>query len=245
MTACPAAPDYVEQIPYWSGPLPAAGTRHFEIEVEAAAVAVLSAANGRVEVAVARSAADVLFEAEVAPSAPTAPMGWYPNPGCETEIRWWDGSRWTEHTLPKEGARSVSKAESALSTNADDSHTPARRLGDGSVTEPGDFLAATRRARSQAESLGLEFVDLERYQVNAAAASVLPERFARHNQVVAIGWKFNTPVIAVASPDNVVLMDDIGKCVGRGFKAVVACSLQVEAWIERMYRSASAAQQSW
>ena len=28
------------------------------------------------------------------------PAGWYPDPASPTSARWWDGSRWTEHTTP-------------------------------------------------------------------------------------------------------------------------------------------------
>lgn len=30
----------------------------------------------------------------------SVPPGWYPNPENAREIRWWDGSRWTEQTQP-------------------------------------------------------------------------------------------------------------------------------------------------
>jgi uncharacterized RDD family membrane protein YckC len=39
-----------------------------------------------------------------APSAPpppgptAAPANWYPDPGGEKRLRWWDGQRWTDHT---------------------------------------------------------------------------------------------------------------------------------------------------
>ena len=28
------------------------------------------------------------------------PAGWYPDPASPTSARWWDGTRWTEHTTP-------------------------------------------------------------------------------------------------------------------------------------------------
>lgn len=34
-----------------------------------------------------------------APTAPaSAPAGWYPDPSGQARTRWWDGSRWTDHT---------------------------------------------------------------------------------------------------------------------------------------------------
>ena len=29
--------------------------------------------------------------------------GWYPDPLDDTAWRWWDGTRWTEIVLPREG----------------------------------------------------------------------------------------------------------------------------------------------
>ena len=31
------------------------------------------------------------------------PPGWYPNPADPTQLRWWDGSAWTNHTAPMAG----------------------------------------------------------------------------------------------------------------------------------------------
>jgi hypothetical protein len=33
-----------------------------------------------------------------APSGATDPPGWHPDPGGEARLRWWDGTRWTDHT---------------------------------------------------------------------------------------------------------------------------------------------------
>jgi hypothetical protein len=29
---------------------------------------------------------------------PVAPPGWHPDPSGQNVLRWWDGTRWTEHT---------------------------------------------------------------------------------------------------------------------------------------------------
>ncbi len=90
-------------------------------------------------------------------------------------------------------------------------------------------------ARALAREVGLEYVDLDRYPLNAAAASLLPEQVARRHHALAVGWKYGTPVVAVAAPDNVLGMDDVKTVVGRDVHAVVACTSQIDAYIERMY----------
>src|ERR1700685_1924946 len=86
-------------------------------------------------------------------------------------------------------------------------------------------------ARSLAREVGLEYVDLDRFPINSAAASLLPEQLARRHHSLAIGWKYGTPVVAVASPDNVLAMDDLRTVVGRDIHAVVACGSQIDAYI--------------
>ena len=29
------------------------------------------------------------------------PAGWYPDPAGQADRRWWDGTRWTDQTLPE------------------------------------------------------------------------------------------------------------------------------------------------
>jgi type IV pilus assembly protein PilB len=96
-------------------------------------------------------------------------------------------------------------------------------------------------ARALAREVGLEYVDLDRYPLNAAAAALLPEQLARRHHALAVGWKYGTPVVAVGSPDNVLAMDDIKTVVGRDIHAVVACASQIDAYIERMYQGGAAA----
>lgn len=38
--------------------------------------------------------------------SPQAPAGWYPDPDVPAQRRYWDGTRWTEHTAPGPGSSS-------------------------------------------------------------------------------------------------------------------------------------------
>jgi type IV pilus assembly protein PilB len=95
--------------------------------------------------------------------------------------------------------------------------------------------AEVAEARALAKEVGLEYVDLERYPLNAAATSLLPQQASRRHHALAVGWKFGTPVVAVARPGNVMAMDDLRTTIGRDIHAVVACESQIDAYIERMY----------
>ncbi len=100
--------------------------------------------------------------------------------------------------------------------------------------------AEVAEARARSKEVGLEYVDLDRYPLNAAATSLLPEQVSRRHHALAIGWKYGTPVVAVARPDNIMTMDDLRTIVGRDIHAVVACESQIDAYIDRMYARAEA-----
>ena len=100
--------------------------------------------------------------------------------------------------------------------------------------------AEVSEARALSKEVGLEYVDLDRYPLNAAATSLLPEQASRRQHALAIGWKYGTPVVAVARPDNLMTMDDLRTIIGRDVHAVVACESQIDAYIERMYARAEA-----
>ncbi|MGO9581695.1 MAG: hypothetical protein ACLP36_02705, partial [Acidimicrobiales bacterium] len=101
--------------------------------------------------------------------------------------------------------------------------------------------AEVSEARALAKEVGLDYVDLDRYPLNAAATSLLPQQAARRHHALAVGWKYGTPVVAVSRPDNIMVMDDLRTTIGRDIHAVVACESQIDAYIERMYGRAEPA----
>jgi type IV pilus assembly protein PilB len=120
-----------------------------------------------------------------------------------------------------------------MSTTEQSTPTAARRQVSPSKAEVSE-------ARALSKEVGLEYVDLDRYPLNAAATSLLPEQASRRQHALAIGWKYGTPVVAVARPDNLMTMDDLRTIIGRDIHAVVACESQIDAYIERMYARAEA-----
>ena len=121
-----------------------------------------------------------------------------------------------------------------MSTTEQTTPTAARRQVSPSKAEVSE-------ARALAKEVGLDYVDLDRYPLNAAATSLLPEQASRRHHALAIGWKYGTPVVAIARPDNLMTMDDLRTIIGREIHAVVACESQIDAYIERMYARAEAA----
>ena len=91
------------------------------------------------------------------------------------------------------------------------------------------------RARQAAIQAGFDFVDLEMFELDPTSADVLPEDRSRRDRAVAVGWRYGLPVVAVASPEDLFLLDDIYLAAGRDVHIVVASGIQIDRWIERVY----------
>ncbi len=91
--------------------------------------------------------------------------------------------------------------------------------------------------RLLASDHNLEFVDLDRYNVDTSVARLLPVAVARRHHVVPIGRKFGAPVVAIADPNDVMALDTLRATMGREFVAVVANDDQIEACLDRVYRT--------
>jgi len=87
-----------------------------------------------------------------------------------------------------------------------------------------------------AEQLGLEFVDLATYPVDAAAAQLVTEALARRYLALPIGWWEGRLIVAMADPSNVFAIDDIRTLTGADVRQVVATAEAVTAAINKYHR---------
>jgi type IV pilus assembly protein PilB len=90
-------------------------------------------------------------------------------------------------------------------------------------------------SRAVAERYGLDHVDLTVYQVDMAAANLIPIEAARRYQAVPIGYASSEILlVAMADPANVLAADDIRMATGLGCRIVVGNSADIEALIGRL-----------
>ena len=87
-----------------------------------------------------------------------------------------------------------------------------------------------------ANQLGLPFVDLSDYAVDATAVTLVSAAMARRYFSMPIGWDGGRLVVAMADPSNVVAIDDIRVLTGREVDPVLATTDSILAAIERYHR---------
>ncbi|MGH2692749.1 MAG: GspE/PulE family protein, partial [Actinomycetota bacterium] len=96
----------------------------------------------------------------------------------------------------------------------------------GLVNEP-DLVAVLAR------QIGLDFVDLNEYQIDPQAAALLSEQVARRYRALPIGFEDDHLVVAMSDPANVFALDDIRTITGMEVKPVVATAGDIEAAIRK------------
>src|SRR6187397_2450526 len=87
--------------------------------------------------------------------------------------------------------------------------------------------------RALAEQVGLEFVDLTEYRIDAAATALLPEALCRRYRALPIGEVDGKLLVAMSDPANVYALDDIRTITGRDVLPVVSTGNDVEAAIQK------------
>src|SRR5947208_2395068 len=87
--------------------------------------------------------------------------------------------------------------------------------------------------RALAEQVGLEFVDLTDYPVDAALTTLLPDSLARRYRAIPIGERDDKLLVAMSDPANVYALDDIRTITGRDVQPVVATAADVEQAIQK------------
>ncbi len=82
--------------------------------------------------------------------------------------------------------------------------------------------------RALAEQVGLEFVDLTEYRIDAASTALLSEALCRRYRALPIGEDDGKLLVAMSDPANVYALDDIRTITGREISPVVATANDVE-----------------
>jgi type IV pilus assembly protein PilB len=87
--------------------------------------------------------------------------------------------------------------------------------------------------RALAEQVGLEFVDLNDFPIDATSTVLLPEALSRRYRAIPIGERDGRLLVAMSDPANVYALDDIRTITGRDVQPVVATANDVEEAIQK------------
>jgi len=97
------------------------------------------------------------------------------------------------------------------------------------------LINSDQLSRAMAERYGLDYVDLNLYQVDMAAANLVSVSAARRTRAVPVGHvDKETLLLAMADPANVLAVDDIQMATGLNCKVAVAAPDDIEALIARL-----------
>jgi type IV pilus assembly protein PilB len=114
-------------------------------------------------------------------------------------------------------------------------------------TSPEELLLATgvisadQLSRALAERYGLDYVDLNTYPIDMAAANLVSVSSARRTRAIPVGHvDKGTLLLAMADPANVLAVDDIQMATGLNCRVAVAAPEDIDALITRLNTLSSA-----
>jgi type IV pilus assembly protein PilB len=96
-------------------------------------------------------------------------------------------------------------------------------------------ITSDQLSRAIAERYGLDHIDLSGYQVDMAAANLIPVNTARRYRALPVGFvDKQTLLVAMADPTNVLAVDDIQIATALDCRVAVAAEEDIEALIGRL-----------
>jgi type IV pilus assembly protein PilB len=97
------------------------------------------------------------------------------------------------------------------------------------------LITSDQLSQAVAERYGLDYVDLNVYHVDMAAANLVSISSARRNRAIPVGHSDKkTLLLAMADPANVLAVDDIQMATGLNCRVAVAAPDDIDALISRL-----------
>ena len=107
----------------------------------------------------------------------------------------------------------------------------------GQILMDQGLLTEAQLVAALAEQIGMAFVDLAEYPVDATAVAKLPATVCQRHSVLPIGFEGTKLIVAMSDPGNVVALDDIRSMAKIEVQPVVATLADVTGAISRYCRS--------
>ncbi len=149
------------------------------------------------------------------------------------ELSWID--EFTSHSRSHDG--------SLLLTSSADGSEPPAESETASAADPElepepepEPQTPRERAVALAGRLGLPYVDLTEFVVDQTVVSLIPDALARRHAVLPISRAGDRIMVAIADPENVVVLDDVAAVVRAPIATAVAEPEAILAAIDRYHR---------
>ncbi len=112
-----------------------------------------------------------------------------------------------------------------------------QRKPTGQVLVENGTLTHDQLARVLSERFGVDYVDLNVFQVDMGAVRLLDNETARRYQAVPVGFlRDRSVVLAMVDPSNLLTMDDVAMITGRKIRPAVASADDIRTLLARSQR---------
>ncbi|MDQ2985428.1 MAG: Flp pilus assembly complex ATPase component TadA [Armatimonadota bacterium] len=101
------------------------------------------------------------------------------------------------------------------------------------------YVGEREMIEGKAQEEGLNFVDLDRYQIDSNAINMVPERIVKNHTVIPVRKEGNVLYIAMPNPNNIQAIDDVRMVSRLDVKPVRAVPEAIEEAIRKYYGSAN------
>jgi MSHA biogenesis protein MshE len=132
--------------------------------------------------------------------------------------------------LITQGLMTQEQLSDALATQK----STGRKLG--RVLEDKGFVTAAQIADALARQMGVPFLDLSKYRIDAAVANLLPETQARRFRAVVLQRSANGYQVGFADPTDLFAYDEISRILKAPIDFAIVLEEQVLQVIDRVYR---------
>jgi type IV pilus assembly protein PilB len=162
-------------------------------------------------------------------TAPALPAEQSGTPGLTPPISRGRSSGFVTDVLVDLGFVGEDRARQAIEEARTAGRPPERLLLEQGAVDADQF------SRAVAERYGLDHIDLSAFQVDMAAANLIPVNTARRYKALPVGYADKkTLVVAMADPTNVLAVDDIQIATALDCRVAVATEDDIEALLGRL-----------
>src|SRR5918998_2746187 len=161
--------------------------------------------------------------------SPAAPAGAFPVPGLRPPTQRTGAKRRIGDVIVQLGFAERELVERVVEEGR------AKGVPLGQSLIDADIVDSNQLAQALAERNGLDYVDLNTFEVDKGAAGLIDPAKARRYQTIPISFLAeHTLLVATADPANVLALDDIAMATGYEVRRAVASPEDIDALIEQL-----------